>query len=248
VRDLAVVYSDAVQALRGVTLDVPRGTIVALLGANGAGKTTLLRAVTGLLGLHRGRIVRGTVELDGASLRRADAAARVRAGLAQVMEGRRILAELTVDENLRIGAFTSRDKAHREATRDRVFELFPQLGERLGQQAGFLSGGEQQMLAIGRALMARPRLLVLDEPSLGLAPQLVRAIGDAIVAINRRGTTVLLVEQNARMALSIATRAVVLAGGRVQAEGAASELADDAAVRASYLGAAPGEPLPEPAP
>ena len=247
-RDLAVVYSDAVHALRGVTLEVPGGTIVALLGANGAGKTTLLRAVTGLLGLHRGRIVHGTIELDGASLGRADAAARVRAGLAQVMEGRRVFAQLTVEENLRIGAFTSRDKAAGKAARDRVLELFPRLGERLGQQAGFLSGGEQQMLAIGRALMARPRLLVLDEPSLGLAPQLVRAIRDAIAAINRRGTTVLLVEQNARMALSIATRAVVLSNGCVQAEGPASELADDAAVRAIYLGAAAGDRVAERAP
>jgi branched-chain amino acid transport system ATP-binding protein len=243
IADLAVVYSDAVHALRGVTLDVEAGTIFAVLGANGAGKTTLLRAVTGLLGAHQGRIVRGTIELDGASLTRSGAAARVRAGLAQVLEGRRVFAELTVEENLRTGAFTSRDPTATAAARDSVLVLFPRLGERLGQVAGYLSGGEQQMLAIGRALMARPRLLVLDEPSLGLAPQLVSAIRDAIVAINRSGTTVLLVEQNARMALSIATRAAVLANGRVQVEGAASELAGDEAVRASYFGAVPGEPL-----
>ena len=240
VHDLVVVYSGAVTALRGVTLEVKAGTIVALLGPNGAGKTTLLRAVTGLLEFHRGRVAGGTIELDGAPVGRRDAAARVRAGLAQVMEGRRIFGELTVEENLRAGAFTTRDRAADAVSRDMVFELFPRLGERLGQAAGYLSGGEQQMLAIGRALMARPRLLVLDEPSLGLAPQVVSAIREAIVTINRRGATVLLVEQNARMALSIATRAAVLAGGRVQVEGLAGELETDETVRAAYLGSTAG--------
>jgi branched-chain amino acid transport system ATP-binding protein len=243
--DVAVVYSDVIHALRGVTLDVPAGSIVALLGANGAGKTTVLRAVTGLLALHRGSLIRGSIELDGKPTAKRDAVALVRAGVAQVMEGRRIFAPLTVAENLRAGGFArASDKAGLAAARERVLTLFPILGKRLDYVAGYLSGGEQQMLAIGRALMAGPRLLVLDEPSLGLAPLLVAEIRDAIVAINQAGTTVLLVEQNARMALSIAHTAAVMASGKIVLSGSAGELLADPAVQATYLGGTVGEQVP----
>ncbi|WP_372788707.1 ABC transporter ATP-binding protein [Paraconexibacter sp.] len=244
--DVAVVYSDVIHALRGVSIEVPAGSILALLGANGAGKTTVLRTVTGLLGMHRARMIRGDITLDGESVARRGAVDRVRAGVAQVMEGRRIFAPLTVDENLRAGSF-SRARGERAAVaerRDHVLALFPDLAPRLDDIAGYLSGGQQQMLAIGRALMAGPRLLVLDEPSLGLAPLLVEQIRDAIVAINREGTTVLLVEQNARMALRIANRGVVLASGTVALEGDADALLDDPKIQASYLGGTIGETVP----
>jgi branched-chain amino acid transport system ATP-binding protein len=215
---------------------VPSGAIVALLGANGAGKTTLLRAVTGLLDLHRGRITKGRVELDGRDITRSDASAIVRSGLAQVMEGRRVFAELTVDENLRTGAFTRRDRAAVAATYDRVMDLFPVLQSRRRAVAGYLSGGEQQMVAIGRALMADPRILLLDEPSLGLAPMIVEQIRDIIVQVNAAGTSVLLVEQNATMALSIADHGYVLEHGKVVRQGLGPELLADDDIREFYLG------------
>jgi branched-chain amino acid transport system ATP-binding protein len=236
VGDLEVVYSDVILALRGVTVEVPAGSVVALLGANGAGKTTLLRAVSGLLPVHRGRITRGRVELDGEDVTRLDAPAIVRRGLAQVMEGRRIFASLTVDENLRAGAFTRRDRAEVRANYERVMELFPKLADRRRSVAGYLSGGEQQMLAIGRALMASPRVLLLDEPSLGLAPLVVEQIRQIIVDINRQGTSVLLVEQNATMALSIAHYGYVLENGRVAKQAPAADLLADADIREFYLG------------
>jgi branched-chain amino acid transport system ATP-binding protein len=236
VRDLEVVYSDVILVLRGVTLDVPEGTVVALLGANGAGKTTLLRAVSGLLPVHRGRITRGRVELAGDDITSLDAPEIVRRGLAQVMEGRRIFTSLTVDENLRAGAFTRRDRAEVRANYERVMELFPKLADRRRSIAGYLSGGEQQMLAIGRALMASPRLLLLDEPSLGLAPLVVEQIRRIVVDINRLGTSVLLVEQNATMALSIAHYGYVLENGRVAKHAPASDLLADADIREFYLG------------
>jgi branched-chain amino acid transport system ATP-binding protein len=236
VRNLEVVYSDVVLVLRGISLEVARGEIVALLGANGAGKTTLLRAVTGLLPVHRGKITKGAVEIEGRALTRHDPAEIVRRGVAQVMEGRRIFAELTVEENLRAGAFTRRDKQGVRASRERVLELFPRLGERLGATAGYLSGGEQQMLAIGRALMADPAVLLLDEPSLGLAPKLVEALRDIIAELNRQGTSVLLVEQNAAMALAIADRGYVMETGRVVKDGAGSDLLADQDIREFYLG------------
>ena len=234
--NLEVVYNDVVLVLRGVSLSVPEGQIVALLGANGAGKTTLLRAVTGLLDIHRGRITKGTVRLDGNEITRADASAIVRAGLGQVMEGRRIFAELTVDENLRTGAYTRSDKAEIAASHDRVMELFPVLAGRRRSTAGYLSGGEQQMLAIGRALMASPKILLLDEPSLGLAPKIVEQIRDIIVAVNEQGTSVLLVEQNATMALSIAHHGYVLEHGRIVKDGAGQALLADKDIREFYLG------------
>ncbi len=193
VRNLEVVYDDVVLTLRGMSLDVGKGQIVALLGANGAGKTTLLRAVTGLLPVHRGKITKGSIELEGARIDRLDAPQIVRRGIAQVMEGRRVFAELTVDENLRAGAFTRSSRSEVKEGYDRVYGLFPILTERRHATAGYLSGGEQQMLAIGRALMAAPRLLLLDEPSLGLAPKIVEQIRDNVVEVNRKGTSVLFV-------------------------------------------------------
>jgi branched-chain amino acid transport system ATP-binding protein len=232
---LEVRYQDVIVALRGASFTVPEGSIVALLGANGAGKTTLLRAVTGLLGVHRGRITKGTVELDGDRISGRNAAAIVRRGVAQVMEGRRIFAELTVEENLRAGGFT-RSRADVKESHDRVLDLFPVLAERRRSTAGYLSGGEQQMLAIGRALMAGPSVLLLDEPSLGLAPRLVEQVRDTIVELNRQGVSVLLVEQNAAMALAIASYGYVMETGRVVKDGPAGELLADQDIQEFYLG------------
>ena len=237
VQGLDVVYNDVVLALRGVTLEVPRGAIVALLGANGAGKTTLLRAVSGLLGLHGGHVTAGSVQLDGDRIERLPPASVVGKGVAQVLEGRRIFGEFTVEENLRVGAHTARRDI--AASMSRAFDLFPRLAERRKQTAGYLSGGEQQMLAIGRALMSNPRLLLLDEPSLGLAPLLVQQIRDLIATINQQGTTVLLVEQNAKMALSIAHHGYVLETGRIVMDKPADALRDDEDIREFYLGLRP---------
>jgi branched-chain amino acid transport system ATP-binding protein len=236
VRGLEVVYGGAAHALRGVSLAVDEGEVVAVLGANGAGKTTLLRAISGLLPVHDGRVTRGEIVFDGMSIVGRRAPEIVRKGVAQVMEGRRIFAELSVDENLRAGGFTRRDRNRTRAAYDGVLEMFPTLAERRRDVAGYLSGGEQQMLAIGRALMAEPRLLLLDEPSLGLAPLVQEQIRDKIVAIARGGTSVLLVEQNAMMALSIAHRASVLENGHVVRDGLAAELLGDDDIREAYLG------------
>ncbi len=236
VEDLEVVYSAAVLGLRGTSVSVRRGAIVALLGANGAGKTTLLRACTGLLGYHNARITGGDILLNGRSIKRSSSTAIVRGGVSQAMEGRRIFGDLTVEENLRVGGVSVRDRSAKRATQEQVFELFPVLGERRRSQAGYLSGGEQQMLAIGRALMAQPTLLLLDEPSLGLAPLIVERIRDVIVEIKASGTTVLLVEQNAAMALSIADHGYVLENGAVALSGPADELRDDDQIKALYLG------------
>jgi branched-chain amino acid transport system ATP-binding protein len=240
VRNVEVAYKDVITVLRGVSLGVPAGEIVALLGANGAGKTTLLRAASGLLSAHDGRVTRGEILLEGRDVTGDDAASIVRRGLAQVMEGRRIFGELSVDDNLRTGAFTRRDKAGVRESYERVMEMFPVLADRRSSTAGYLSGGEQQMLAIGRALMADPRLLLLDEPSLGLAPLIVEQIRDIVVDINAAGTSVLLVEQNAMMALSIAHRGYILENGRVVKAGAAATLRADSEVQEFYLGAGEG--------
>jgi branched-chain amino acid transport system ATP-binding protein len=234
VRNLEVVYDDVILVLRGVSLDVPEGKIVALLGANGAGKTTLLRAVSGLLDIHYGKVTKGSITVDGHPIHRASPARVVRLGVKQAMEGRRIFAELTVDENLRVGAYTN--TRHLRRNLDRVYDLFPRLRERHKATAGYLSGGEQQMLAMGRALMSDPRYLLLDEPSLGLAPLLVRQVRDLIVEINRQGTTVLLVEQNATMALSIAEHGYVLESGRMVMDKPATDLLADSDIREFYLG------------
>jgi branched-chain amino acid transport system ATP-binding protein len=208
VSDLEVSYGGAVRALRGVSVAVDSGEVVAVLGSNGAGKSTLLRALSRTLRLHKGTADSGGSAFGGQSLLGRDPAAIVAAGLVQVPEGRRIFGRLTVEENLRAGAMGSRDKGAKAKARERVYEMFPLLAERRAGRAVLLSGGEQQMLAIGRALMAAPKLLLLDEPSLGLAPRVVTQIGQVIAEINRQGTSVLLVEQNAAMALAVATRAL----------------------------------------
>jgi branched-chain amino acid transport system ATP-binding protein len=224
------VYYGEIHALRGVALEVRGGEIVTLLGNNGAGKSTTLKTISGLLVPRRGSVV-----FDGRALTGVPAHEVVARGIAHVPEGRRIFNRLTVRENLTMGAYLRTD-ADIEADLDRAFELFPRLKERISQVAGTLSGGEQQMLAIARALMARPRLLLLDEPSMGLAPVLVEQIFTTIGSINRQGTTILLVEQNAAMALSIAHRGYVLETGAVVLSGTAGQLAENERVRHAYLG------------
>ena len=241
VQDVEVSYQGAVTAVRGVSLEVPDRGVVALLGANGAGKTTILRAVGGLLRFHGGRVTRGSILFDGVRIDTRDASKIVRMGIAQVLEGRRLFAELTVDENLRTGALASRDAAATRRAYDRVMGLFPVLSERRKNVAGYLSGGEQQMLAIARGLMASPKLLLLDEPSLGLAPFMVQQIGDIISEISSGGTAVLLVEQNAQMALAHADAGYVLETGSVALSGSAADLSRDEEVRAFYLGLHEGE-------
>ena len=236
VQDLRVTYGGAVEALRGITLQVPDGKVVAVLGSNGAGKTTLLRTVSSVLRLHKGRVESGSVTFYGQTLLGKDPSQCVDMGLVQVPEGRRIFSRLTVEENLRAGGMGARDKSAKKAAQQRVYDLFPVLAERRTGRAGLLSGGEQQMLAIGRALMAAPKLLLLDEPSLGLAPRIIGQIGEIISEINRQGTSVLLVEQNATMALDVADLAYVLDVGEVSLQGDAKELAATDEVQKLYLG------------
>ena len=234
IANLEVVYNEVILVLRGLSIQVPDGQIVALLGSNGAGKTTTARAITGLLDVHEGKTTKGSVTWNGEQITHNLPAKIVEGGISQVMEGRRIFAELTVDENLSCGAFTNR--ANMNANYDRVMELFPRLKERNTQVAGYLSGGEQQMLAIARALMAEPKLLILDEPSLGLAPMLIEQIRDIIVDINKQGVSVLLIEQNAMMALSIADFGYVMESGKVVMDGPAQKLLNDEDVQEFYLG------------
>ena len=231
VRDLHVSYGE-IRALKGVSFQVSEGEVVALLGNNGAGKTTTLRAISGLLSPRAGDVV-----FEGGSLVGVASHLIVRRGVTHVPEGRRIFNRLSVLENLEMGAFTRSDAGVREDI-DRVFTVFTRLQERRTQVAGTLSGGEQQMLAIGRALMAKPRLLLHDEPSMGLAPVLVEQIFETVQTINRQGVTILLVEQNAAMALSIAGRGYVLETGVIVLEGSARDLADNPEVRRAYLGEA----------
>ena len=234
--NVEVVYNDVILVLRGLSIEVPDGQIVALLGANGAGKTTTLRAISGLLINHDGVITKGTVTYNGDVLNGKKPSDIVLAGITQVMEGRRVFAELTVDENLLCGGITIKDRTQTDEAYGRVMDLFPRLAERRKQVAGYLSGGEQQMLAIGRALMASPKLLVLDEPSLGLAPKLIEQIRDIVVDINKQGTSVLLIEQNAMMALSIADYGYIMETGKVVMDGDAKKLLADDDVKEFYLG------------
>jgi branched-chain amino acid transport system ATP-binding protein len=233
---LRVTYGGSVLALDGVGFSVPLGGAVALVGANGAGKTTALRAVTGLLRFHGGQVAAGTIRFAGRSIVRTDAASLVAAGIGQVLEGRRVFAELTVAENLRVGAFSNRSRRREREIRAELDELFPVLAERSEQPAGQLSGGQQQMLAIARALMAHPRLLLLDEPSLGLAPRVVAQIGEALRTINERGCALLLVEQSTALALRVTEHAYLLETGHIRAHARTAELLSDERVRASYLG------------
>ena len=230
VKDLSVHYG-VIQALRQVSLEVNEGEIVALIGANGAGKTTLLHAISGLVKKSEGDII----FLDN-SLNKANARAIVSSGITQVPEGRRIFPDMSVAENLLMGAYLRKDKKGIEEDMQKVYERFPRLNERKKQLAGTLSGGEQQMLAMGRALMAKPKLLLLDEPSMGLSPLLVKEIFSIITEINKQGTTVLLVEQNARMALQIANRAYVMETGKIVLSGTGAELAASDEIKKAYLG------------
>jgi branched-chain amino acid transport system ATP-binding protein len=222
-----------ITALQEISLSVDEGEIVTLIGANGAGKTTTLRAISGLV-----RPAAGTIRFDGRDIGRLPPDQIVRAGISHSPEGRRVFPRMTVRENLELGAYTRTAKPEIAADLERVLEIFPRLKERYAQKAGTMSGGEQQMLAIARALMSRPRVLLLDEPSLGLSPKLVQTIFEVIRDINRRGTTILLIEQNARQALAVASRGYVLEVGRIAYAGAAAELAASEAVRAAYLGGA----------
>ncbi|MCM1408496.1 MAG: ABC transporter ATP-binding protein [Treponema brennaborense] len=231
VKNLSVHYG-AIQALRGISFSVTEGEIITLIGANGAGKTTTMHSLSNIIGKTSGQVL-----FEGADITQSSPEKIVKAGLVQVPEGRRIFANLTVRENLEMGAFIRKDASGVKADLERVFALFPRLKERFRQLAGTLSGGEQQMLAIGRAIMTRPRLLLLDEPSMGLAPILVDEIFSIIQEINKEGVTILLVEQNAYKALSIANRAYVLETGSIVKDGAAQELANDPAVKEAYLGA-----------
>lgn len=225
------VYYGAIHAIKGISLEVNEGEIVTLIGANGAGKSTTLRTISGLLKPKTGKI-----EFEGKNIAGLPANEVVKVGISQVPEGRRIFANMTVSENLDLGAFTRKDKSGIAQDLKMVYERFPRLEERKNQNAGTLSGGEQQMLAMGRALMSRPRLLLLDEPSMGLAPLLIKEIFSIIQDINKTGTTILLVEQNANMALSIANRAYVLETGRITISGDAKKLASSEDIRKAYLG------------
>lgn len=231
IENLHIFYGH-IHALKGISLEVNEGEILALLGANGAGKSTTLRAVSGLVHPRTGRIALGGKDISGIMAQDV-----VRLGVAHAPEGRKVFSTLTVDENLDLGGYTrSRDPKGLEESKSQVFQLFPRLLERRGQLAGTLSGGEQQMLSIGRALMAKPKLLLLDEPSLGLAPLLVKDIFHTIREINAQGVTILLVEQNARVALKLAHRGVVLETGSIAFSGTASDLLNDERVRKAYLG------------
>jgi branched-chain amino acid transport system ATP-binding protein len=238
--NVEVIYSDVVLVLRGVSLDVPEGKIVSLLGANGAGKTTTLRAISGLLKAHQGKVTRGSIEFAGQRIQQKAPEEIVKSGIIQVMEGRRIFRYLTVEENLLIGAEGRPAKAGGNTVAqdlEQVYTYFPRLRDLRRRTSGFLSGGEQQMLVIGRGLMAHPRLMMLDEPSLGLAPLIVDEIFSVIRQISQgSGVSILLVEQNARIALSVADYAYVMENGRVVLDGTASQLAENEDVKEFYLG------------
>ncbi len=223
-------YYGNIHALKGIDMEIDEGEIVSLIGSNGAGKSTTLNTIAGLVHAAQGKIT-----FQGRDITNMHAYKLVDQGMSLSPEGREVFAALTVEENLRLGAYSKKDKGAIEASFQRVYDLFPRLKERITQQAGTLSGGEQQMLAIGRALMSEPRLLLLDEPSLGLAPNIVQMIFSLITDINKQGTTILLIEQNANMALSVSSRAYVLETGTITMSGDAHELADDPRVKKAYL-------------
>jgi len=237
INNAEVIYNRVILVLKGLTMEVPEGRIVALLGANGAGKSTTLKAISGLLKSEEGQVTDGTIEFMGESINNRDPEEIVRRGIFQVMEGRRVFEDLTVEENIVVGGHTRTDKAGFKRDKDLVYDYFPRLRERRNQLSGYLSGGEQQMLAIGRALMARPKLMLLDEPSLGIAPLLVQEIFQLIKTINREEkTTILLVEQNANVAFSICDYAYIMEGGRVVLSGPTEQLKSNEDVKEFYLG------------
>ena len=235
--NVEVIYDHVILALKGVSLLIPEGGIVALLGANGAGKSTTLKAISNLLRVERGEVTKGSIEFLGTRIDRAEAAALVRRGIVQVMEGRRIFEHLTVEENLHTGAYTRRHGEAVEHDLERVYDYFPRLRERRFVKGGYVSGGEQQMLAIGRALMARPKLMLLDEPSMGLAPMLVQEIFDIVVRMNREEqVAILLAEQNAAMALRVVQYGYVMENGRIVLDGEAKMLRENEDIKEFYLG------------
>jgi branched-chain amino acid transport system ATP-binding protein len=237
VNNIEVIYDHVILVLKGVSLRVPEGGVVALLGANGAGKSTTLKAISGLLRTERGDVTKGTVEFQGAAIHRHPPDEVVRKGIVQVMEGRRVFEHLTVEENLLTGAYTRRNTAETRQHLDRVYGYFPRLTHRRTVAAGYISGGEQQMLAIGRALMARPKLMLLDEPSMGLAPMLVAEIFDIVSRLNREeGVAVLLAEQNATIALKYAQHGYVMENGRIVLDGDAKTIAENEDIKEFYLG------------
>ncbi|HXY99654.1 MAG TPA: ABC transporter ATP-binding protein [Stellaceae bacterium] len=236
--NVEVVYDRVFLAIKGVSIEVPEGGMVALLGANGAGKSTTLKAVSGLLQPERGEVTRGEVRFNGRDVARLPPPERVRLGIAHVLEGRRVFEHLTPDENLVAATAMHRDRRRIAALREKVYDYFPRLKERLSTKAGYLSGGEQQMLAIGRALMVEPKLLMLDEPSLGLAPYLVDEIFAIIQQLNRDGVCILLVEQNAAAALDIVSEAYLIENGRIVMSGAAATLKENPDIQEFYLGGA----------
>jgi len=237
INNAEVIYNRVILVLKGLTMEVPEGRIVALLGANGAGKSTTLKAISGLLKSEEGEVTDGTIEFMGASINNRDPEEIVRRGIFQVMEGRRVFEDLTVEENIIVGGHTRTDKAGFKRDKDLVYDYFPRLRERRNQLSGYLSGGEQQMLAIGRALMARPKLMLLDEPSLGIAPLLVQEIFQLIKKINsEEKTTILLVEQNANVAFSICDYAYIMEGGRIVLSGPTEQLKSNEDVKEFYLG------------
>ncbi|MDX1524042.1 MAG: ABC transporter ATP-binding protein [Anaerolineae bacterium] len=237
VNNIEVIYDEVILVLKGLSLEVPEGKIVALLGSNGAGKSTTLKSISGLLKPENGEVTDGEIVFEEQPIHKLDAEEIVRRGIFQVMEGRRVFEHLNVEENLIAGAYTRKDRRNVASDIDLVYDYFPRLRERRGQTAGYLSGGEQQMLAIGRALMAKPKLVMLDEPSLGLAPLLVQEIFGIIERINKeQGTTILLVEQNALLALKVADYAYIMESGRIVLDGTPADLQANADVREFYLG------------
>ena len=242
VNGIEVIYNHVILVLKGVSLQVPEGGVVALLGGNGAGKTTTLRAVSNLLAGERGEVTKGSIELRGERIEKLSTSEMVNRGVIQVMEGRHCFAHLTIEENLMTGAYTRKDgKGAVAATLDKVYEYFPRLRQRRGSLAGYISGGEQQMTALGRALMARPRMILLDEPSMGLAPQLVEEIFDIVAKLNtQEGVSFLLAEQNTNIALRYADYGYILENGRVVMDGAAERLRSNDDVKEFYLGLSAG--------
>lgn len=230
VKDLEVYYG-MIQAIKGISFEVNKGEVIALIGANGAGKTTTLHTITGLLSPKKGSVI-----FEGKDITKIPAHKIVSMGMAHVPEGRRVFADLSVYENLKLGAYTRKNKENLNKDLENIYKRFPRLAERKNQSAGTLSGGEQQMLAMGRALMSKPSIILMDEPSMGLSPILVNEIFDIIESISKSGTTVLLVEQNAKKALSIADRAYVLETGKIVTSGKASELLEDDSIKKAYLG------------
>lgn len=240
VNNIEVVYHDIVQVLRGVSLRVPKGKVVALLGTNGAGKTTTLRSISGLLKPENGHIKEGYISFEGEKIEKMSGQEIVKRGIVQVPEGRRVFKHLSIEENLRVGSITRTNAQQVKEDFARIYEIFPRLADLRKRMAGYTSGGEQQMVAIGRALMAAPKLLLLDEPSLGLAPLLVQDIFSRIKKVNEEGTTVVVVEQNANVALSIADYAYIMEQGRIVLEGEADSLKDNPDVKEFYMGVTEG--------